>query len=264
MINDMSLTSSDRTTLKDEVREFFRRYSTDCFPPKQVSQRLGLNYSTVKNYCNTLSKEDYLIRVGKGIYQWKGRLTRKQLEGIMEGLEPLFHGLQYVITGGEGDGMTSSNNLPENPFKDLGMGDRCRRVKWQIENNAILCSVKCTSDCLSIMEFISFNSWLIGYFPSSKIELRNVGINKDLLRIRLEGLKGATMYQANNVLFRAYNKNDSLRLEHHCSGSVSLKDVLEIGFKFDKEILEIQNRSKPIPNLIDHRKGIRKKQNRNC
>lgn len=259
----MSLTSNDRTTVKDEVGEFFRSHSTDCFSPKRISQRLGLKYSTVRNYCNTLSKEGYLIRVEKGIYQWKGRLTRKQLEGIMEELEPVFHGLQYVITGGEGDAVTSSNNHPENPFKDLGMDDRCRRVKWQVENDTILCSVKCTSHCLSIMEFISFNSWLIGYFPDSKIELKNVGINRDLFRIRLEGLKGATVQEANNILFRAYNKNDSLRLEHHCSGSVPLKDVLEMEFKFRKEILEIQNRSKPIPNLTDHRKRSRKKQNRN-
>ncbi len=97
--------------------------------------------------------------------------------------------------------------------------------------------------------FTAFNAWLIGHFPYCKTELRNLGVNRDLPGIKLEGLQCGIIQEAQNALFRVYNKGNYLRFEHHYSGSVSLKDVFEIEFKLLKETVEAQNKNRPVPNL---------------
>lgn len=207
-----------------------------------VAQKLNLNYNTVKSYINQLSKDGYLLRIQKGVYQWGGRLTPKQIKNILAESIPLFHAIQYVIMGGRGVRMT----LPKNPFTLLGMDDTCRSVDWQNEKNDIYCTIGCTDNCLSPLEAISFNTWLIGYFKGCKIEVRNIGINRDLPNIKLEGIQCVTIQEFNNVLYRVYNKGNFLRIEHHYSGHVNLMDILMIEMEFFKLLLEAQNKNRPI------------------
>jgi len=210
-----------------------------------VASRLKLKYNTVRNYCVKLWQDGYLDRIQKGLYRWGGRLTQTQVKGILAEHVPLFHGIQYVITGGEGVRMT----LPQNPFKILGMDDTRRSVEWQVEEDKILCTVGCTDNCLTPLEIISFDSWLIGLLDGRDVEVRNIGINRDLPSIKLEGIQCVTIQEFDNVLYRAYNKGNSLRIEHHYSGSVNLTDVLEIEHQYLSLLLERQNRNRPVPNL---------------
>jgi predicted transcriptional regulator len=240
----MSLTSSDLFKTKEKIVRFFRTNWQNCYSPKMVASKLNLNYNTVKNYVIQLSREGYLLRLQRGLYQWGGRLTQKQIEKIMAEHIPLFHAIQYVIKGGEGVRMT----FPKNPFLSLGM-DYKEPVDWQVEEGTILCTIGSTDNPLTPMEAISFNSWLIGYFDGCEIEVRNIGINRDLPGIKLEGIQCVTIREFDNVLYRSYNKGNSLRIEHHYSGSVNLTDVLKIEFEFYKLFLKSQNKSRPVPNL---------------
>lgn len=244
MTNDMSLTSNDLSPTEEEIIRFFRTNWQNCYSPKMVANKLNLNYNTVKNYILRLSRDDYLLRLQKGLYQWGGRLTRGQIEKSMAEHIPLFHAIQYVITGGEGMRMT----FPENPFLSLGI-DHKEPVSWQAEGDTIQCTIGSTDNPLTPLEIISFNSWLIGYFDGCKIEVRNIGINRDLPNIKLEGIQCVTIQEFDNVLYRAYNKGNSLRIEHHYSGAVNLIDVLKIELEFCRLFLESQNKDRPVPNL---------------
>ena len=240
----MSLTSNDLSPTEEEIIRFFRTNWQDCYSPKMVASKLNLNYNTVKNYIIQLSKDGYLLRLQKGLYQWGGRLTRKQIEKTMDEHIPLFHAIQYVITEGEGVRMT----FPENPFLSLRI-DHKEPVSWQVEGETIICTIGSTDNALTPLEVISFNSWLVGYFDGCKIEVRNIGVNRDLPNIKLEGIQCFTIQEFDNVLYRVYNKGNSLRIEHHYSGAVNLLDVLKIEREFYSLLLESQNRNRPVPNL---------------
>lgn len=240
----MSLTSNDLPSAKKKIVTFFRTNWQGCYSPKMVARELNLNYNTVKNYILQLSKDGYLLRVHKGLYRWGGHLTQNQIEKVMAEHIPLFHAIQYVITGGEGVRMT----FPENPFQSLGI-DHKEPVGWQVEGDTTLCTIGSTDNPLTPLEVISFNSWLMGYFDGCKIEVRNIGVNRDLPNIKLEGIQCFTIQEFDNVLYRVYNKGNSLRIEHHCSGAVNLLDVLKIEREFYSLLLESQNRNRPVPNL---------------
>jgi len=98
----------------------------------------------------------------------------------------LLHGIQHVITEGEGVRLT----FPQNSFQNLGMDDTSRSIQ-----QAVLI-------ILSPVEAISFNSWLMRYFGGCEIEVRNLGINRDLPRIKLEGIQSVTIQEFDNVLIR--------------------------------------------------------------
>lgn len=93
--NDMSLANNDNRTIRKQVREFFRTHSENCYDPKTVALRLKAKYNTVKNYCHEFWQDEYLERIQKGLYRWKGRLSQKQIERIMAEHIPLFHAIQY-------------------------------------------------------------------------------------------------------------------------------------------------------------------------
>lgn len=251
-VNDMSKPSSDNSTIRRQVREFFRANSENCYDPKTVALKLNSKYNTVKNYCRELWEDGYLERIQRGLYQWGGRLSPKQIEEIMAEHIPLFHAVQYVIKGGEGVRMT----FPENPFLSLGVDHR-GPVVWQVEGDTIQCTIGSTDNPLTPLEIISFNSWLIGYFDGCKIEVRNIGVSRDLPNIKLEGIQCVTIQEFDNVLYRAYNKGNSLRIEHHYSGPVNLIDVLKIEFEFCRLLLESQNKNRPVPNLSNRKSTSR-------
>lgn len=107
---------------------------------------------------------------------------------------------------------------------------------------------KSTDNPFTLLEQYAFNAWLIGRFPESEIYLTNIGINKDI-PIKLKGLKCCEIKEFQNLIFRAYQKGKKTRYEHHWNGSAPLKHVLQIELEFQKNLLETQNKQKPIPKI---------------
>lgn len=242
-VNDISLAS----TIKDQIANFYRVHSEDCYSSKMVASYLDLKINTVRTYIQQLQNEGYLERIQKGIYQWNGRLTPKQIKSILAEHQPTFHGQQYIIKGGKGSQLIFSQNphKEKKTFEKIGLDNTLRQCTWHKQNDTIQLSIDSTDNPLTPLEQVTFGAWLIEQFPKSEIYLTNIGINRDL-PIKLEGIQCVTIQEFNNVLYRAYNKGKSLRIEHHYSSSVNLIDVLKIESEFFKYLLKTQNKQRPI------------------
>lgn len=215
-----------------------------------VASYLDLNINTVRTYIQQLQNEGYLQRIQRGIYRWNGRLTPKQIKGILAEHQPAFHGQQYIIKGGKGSRLVFTENphKEKKTFEKIGLVNTLRQCTWHKQNNTTQLSIDSTDNPLTPLEQVIFNAWLIGRFPESEIYLTNIGINRDL-PIKLEGLECYEIREFQNLIFRIYEKNEKTRYEHHWSGCVPLEHILKIESEFFKYLLETQNKQKPIPKV---------------
>jgi hypothetical protein len=203
-----------------------------------LAQELGLNKSTVRSCLIRLSERGKILHTKRGYY--RARLEGDKIPHWLHG-DIQLHGLKIQANMPKIDGATTGHALvaiqptsQENGRKTYSREFDGRHLTISIHDCGLVeIFNQCSKQPLGFLDFNRFTSYVRGIFPYFDVmgpELIQVGVNLDLLRTRMEGIKAISVQAFENAWISLYQKpGRGLRTEAHINlKSISLKEALDL------------------------------------
>ena len=223
---------------------FLRETAPGEYNPKTLSKALGIPYSNTRTYLTRLCKKGKIKRPYRGFY--RATIDEKLIQKL--GNPPIqFHGIKIEATLQKAiDGITPEiiSKLLTLGFEEKTNNRYCTRIYFKgrpvtltIHGKGFVeIFIKSSDKPLSAQEFEGVINFLNGFMhsisPLANRKLVQIGMNRDFMDVRLDGLKSGSLKVASNALARVYeHKSNGLRTEMHLETCIGVDEAIEILLK---------------------------------
>lgn len=191
--------------------------------PKQIAKELGLNHSTVRNYCRSLLDE------GKIIQPYLGSYASKITHGMM--IAPIR--VHNVILTADYPELKFSEDIVER------IGDVKIRVQFGLQRKNLTIRISCKKGSKGMTRDTFLLALRRGYdiieefteYSPKNFVLKTFELNRDIAGVRIDGVKCFTRKGFEGFVDRIYQKDGSVRGEIKVSGKMDIQqlDALLLG-----------------------------------